>query len=61
MDPTPPQVPQSFQSVPPGSVEPHAGFLSVPKADQFLYKMMTVENLLRSQDGRIHGLRCAEE
>lgn len=31
-----------------GSVEPHAGLLTVPQADQPLYKMMTVENLLRS-------------
>lgn len=31
-----------------GSIEPHAPMLSVPPEDQVLYKMMTVENLLRS-------------
>ena len=34
-----------------GSVEPHAPMLNVPPDDQLLYKMMTVENLLRSIDG----------
>jgi hypothetical protein len=31
-----------------GSVEPHAGMLSVPPDGQLLYKMITMENLLRS-------------
>jgi hypothetical protein len=31
-----------------GSVEPHAPMLNVPPADQMLFKMMTMENLLRS-------------
>lgn len=31
-----------------GSIEPHAPLLRVPPDDQLLYKVMTVENLLRS-------------
>ena len=31
-----------------GSVEPHALFMRIPSDDQLLYKVMTVENLLRS-------------
>ena len=34
-----------------GAVEPHAGMLNAPAADQILYKMMTVDNLLRSVRG----------
>jgi hypothetical protein len=34
-----------------GNIEPHAGLLTVPQANQPLYKMMTVENLLRSVSG----------
>ena len=34
-----------------GHVEPHAGMLSAPPESQLLYKMMTVENLLRSIEG----------
>lgn len=34
-----------------GSVEPHAQLLSIPPKDQLLYKVMTVENLLRSVTG----------
>jgi hypothetical protein len=33
---------------PPGSIEPHAPLLRIPPDDQLLYKVMTVENLLRS-------------
>ena len=36
---------------PVGSVEPHAPMLIVPPDDQLLYKIMTVENLLRSIAG----------
>ncbi len=40
------------RSPPPlGSIEPHAGLLTQPPDDQLLYKIMTVENLLRSIDG----------
>lgn len=35
-------------SAPLGYVEPHAGLLRVPPDDQFLYKILTVENLLTS-------------
>lgn len=31
-----------------GSVEPHAPILNIPPADQLFYKMMTIENVLRS-------------
>ncbi len=34
-----------------GAIEPHAGMLKAPAADQLLYKMMTVENLLCSVRG----------
>lgn len=34
-----------------GLVEPHAGMLNTPPPEQLLYKVMTVENLLRSIDG----------
>ena len=34
-----------------GSVEPHALLLCIPPEDQLLYKVMTVENLLRSVTG----------
>ena len=39
------------QPAPLGSVEPHAPMLNVPPDGQLLYKMMTVENLLRSVEG----------
>ncbi|QEX24973.1 hypothetical protein FRZ61_49160 [Hypericibacter adhaerens] len=35
-----------------GDIEPHAHLLSVPSEDQLLYKMMTLENLIRSIEGR---------
>jgi hypothetical protein len=35
-------------SAPLGSVEPHAGLLTTPAAEQRLYKIVSVENLLRS-------------
>lgn len=34
-----------------GSIEPHAALLTAPAPDRLLYKMMTIENLLRSIDG----------
>jgi hypothetical protein len=34
-----------------GAIEPHAGLLTQPPEEQLLYKIMTVENLLRSIDG----------
>lgn len=34
-----------------GQLEPHAGLLKAPCPGQFLYKMMTIENLLRSIEG----------
>lgn len=34
-----------------GGIEPHAGLLVQPPADQLLYKLMSIENLLRSIDG----------
>ena len=34
-----------------GLIEPHAGLLTAPPEGQLLYKMMTVENLLRSVAG----------
>lgn len=34
-----------------GYVEPHAGILKMPPDSQLLYKMMTIENLLRSIEG----------
>ena len=34
-----------------GSIEPHAPLLRIPLEDQLLYKVMTVENLLRSITG----------
>ena len=34
-----------------GSIEPHALLLRIPPDDQLLYKIMTVENLLRSVVG----------
>ena len=34
-----------------GSIEPHAQLLRIPPEDQLLYKVMTVENLLRSVTG----------
>jgi len=38
-----------------GSIEPHAAMLTVPPVDQLLYKIMSVENLLRSIiDGYLH-------
>ena len=35
-----------------GMIEPHAGMLNVPADGQLLYKVMTVENLIRSIGGR---------
>jgi len=40
--------PQESIYVPSGSVEPHAPLLSVPSNGYLLYKIMSVENLLRS-------------
>lgn len=41
-------LPHQPTSAPLGSVEPHSPMLNVPPDGQWLYKMMTVENLLRS-------------
>jgi hypothetical protein len=39
-------------SLPPlGGIEPHAGLLTLSTDEQLLYKIVTVENLLRSIDG----------
>jgi hypothetical protein len=35
-----------------GAIEPHTGLLTVPPDDQRIYKVMTVEDLLRSVSGR---------
>lgn len=46
--------PQPLPPIPPlqlGGVEPHAGLLAHPPDSQLLYKLMTIENLLRSIDG----------
>ncbi len=43
--------PHQHVTAPLGIVEPHALLLSVPPAGQLLYKVMTVENLLRSISG----------
>ena len=43
--------PGSGVPVPLGYVEPHARMLKTPPDSQLLYKMMTVENLLRSIEG----------
>ena len=45
-----PQQPTGIPA-PLGLIEPHAGLLSAPPNGQSLYKMMTVENLLRSVAG----------
>jgi hypothetical protein len=45
---TSPEGTSQFVPAPLGSVEPHAELLTSPQADQALYKMMTVENLLLS-------------
>lgn len=37
--------------IPTGSIEPHASLLRQPPEDQLLYKVMTVDNLLRSIAG----------
>jgi hypothetical protein len=43
--------PQAAMLAPLGSVDPHAAMLTLPPDGQLLYKMMTVENLLRSVAG----------
>lgn len=40
--------PRQATPAPLGSVEPHASMLNIPPSGQLLYKMMTIENLLRS-------------
>jgi hypothetical protein len=45
-----PQQPMGM-AAPLGLIEPHAGLLIAPPEGQWLYKMMTVENLLRSIAG----------
>jgi len=34
-----------------GAIEPHAGLLTAPSPGQLLYKVMTIENLLRALEG----------
>jgi hypothetical protein len=41
-------IPRQHIPAPLGSLEPHAPLLTVPRDGQLLYKVMTVENLLRS-------------
>lgn len=49
-----PQQPTGI-AAPLGLIEPHAGLLTAPPEGQLLYKMMTVENLLRSvTDSYLH-------
>ena len=43
--------PPKLHPPPLGCIEPHAGLLTQPPEDHLLYKIMTVENLLRSIDG----------
>lgn len=43
--------PPTGMPAPLGLIEPHAGLLTAPPEGQLLYKMMTVENLLRSIAG----------
>jgi hypothetical protein len=43
--------PDRYIPAPLGHVEPHAGMLKAPCPGQLLYKMMTIENLLRSIEG----------
>lgn len=45
------KTPRQPTPAPLGSVEPHAPMLNVPPDGQLLYKMITVENLLRSIEG----------
>src|SRR3984885_6711282 len=47
----PPDLPAANNPFPLGSVEPLAGLLTLPSEGQFLYKVTTVENLLRSIGG----------
>lgn len=44
-------IPRQPIPAPLGSVEPHAHMLNIPPDGQLLYKMMTIENLLRSIAG----------
>jgi hypothetical protein len=46
-----PSVPSQANPAPLGGIEPHSGLLILPPDGQILYKVMTVENLLRSIDG----------
>jgi len=46
-----PEMPSPRGPCPLGSVEAHAGLLILPPEGQLLYKVMTVENLLRCIDG----------
>jgi len=43
-----------------GSIEPHAPLLSIPPESQLLYKVMTVENLLRSVTGNYLYFNCVD-
>jgi hypothetical protein len=44
-------VPSSSGPPPLGNIEPHAGLLTQPSENHALFKVMTVDNLLRSIDG----------
>lgn len=44
--------PDQPSQAPRGVTEPHAGLLTVPPDGQLLYKIMNMENLLRSIDGK---------
>jgi hypothetical protein len=46
-----PSVPSQANPAPLGGIEPHSDLLTLPPDGQILYKVMTVENLLRSIDG----------
>jgi len=41
-----------YLPAPLGSIEPHAHLLKVPPDDQLLYKIISIENLLRSIKGK---------
>lgn len=46
-----PSSPSPIPTLQLGDIEPHAGLLVLPPDGQLLYKLMTIENLLRSVDG----------
>ncbi|MET0218348.1 MAG: hypothetical protein ABW205_10565 [Burkholderiales bacterium] len=57
----PENAPPAVAPTPLGSIEPHSGLLAAPPAGQSLYKVMSVENCLRSITGRSPDCQpCAE-